>query len=261
MKQLYLLVARCIAYPFNARFQMETTPPKPKLNEESYFKICGVLQSCVDQEKSLFQELILSGNEQKCIKSSEFCTTVEWYLNNILLRDDVKVACFRGGFSTKEIEHTFRVAIARQFRDIFNVNEIVPGERLTKRIEGDPKFQVWVSTFVKLVELGRQMTMSEKEKKKLTKQSGTADKDELYSMFQMILGISRSEHQALFRACHVRGYVCVCFSLSLSLSPSFMFKDNINKSILFCLSCIVSMTIGGTNQKTIPDGSKKYILC
>ena len=178
-------------------------------------KICDVLQSAINTDKTLQQHLILNGNEMKTIVNADFLQTVEWYFTNILSRDDVRIACTSGGFSIKELENIFRVAICRKFRDKFETGGGGGGERgISKKIEGDPKFQIWVCTFVKLIEHGSQSVMSERELRQINKQM-SLEKQELYSLFQNILGISKSDHQALFRTCHVRS------TLYLSLVESF----------------------------------------
>ena len=204
MKQLYLLVARCISFPFNAKSHLDTAPPKPKLNSVMYEKICDVLQLCASHDKSLQHELILTNNELKCIRNQEYHKTIRWYICSILKRHDVMKICCQGGFSARELENIFRVAISRQFRDAV-LSNVSSSEKLSKRIENDPKFQVWVSTFGKLLEHGRQLAMSEEEKKiVIRKQSLQGDsKESLYSTFQTILGISRSYHKKLFMACQV----------------------------------------------------------
>ena len=47
-KKLYLLVARCIAFPFNAKYQIETTPPRVKLNRERFGLVCRTLRAVVE---------------------------------------------------------------------------------------------------------------------------------------------------------------------------------------------------------------------
>jgi hypothetical protein len=202
-KQLYLLVARCIAFPFNAKFQMETAPTKPRLNSSSYINICKVLQGCSELDKDLLQHLILKGNEQKCIRNSDFTSSIEWYLSNILSRDDVRNACIKGAISTKELEHVFRIYITRKFRSGDVVPEVSIKEKSTKKYDNDPKFSAWMTTFAKLVELGHQHSLTDKEKMKVDKQINSLQKDDMYAMFQSILGVTRAEHQALFRACNL----------------------------------------------------------
>lgn len=209
-KQLYLLVARCIAYPFNAKLHVETAPSKPKLTEAMYNCIHEVLKQCVNQDKILLQQLILNNSELKCIRNGEFQAMVEFYINVILLKNEIKVICFRGCFSTKELENIFRVLTFKHFRGLLLFQGLVSStENVTKRIEADPNFQVWISTFSKLVELGRQNSMSSKQRKELNKQLTAmqmGSKDDMYKMFQDILGVSRKDHQSLVQICLVSEY-------------------------------------------------------
>ena len=206
-KQLYLLIARCIAYPFNAKLHVETAPMKPKLNEDMHACICSVLQQCVEQDKSLLQQLILNNSELKCIRNKDFQSMVNFYLNVILFKDDIKTICYRGCFSTKELENIFRVITFKHFRGMLLFQGLVSStENVTKRIENDPAFQVWVSTFTKLVELGRQNSMSSKQRKELNRQltaMQTGNKDDMYRLFQDILKVSRKDHQSLAQLCQV----------------------------------------------------------
>ena len=211
VKQLYLMVARCIAYPFNAKLHVETAPPKPKLNEVMYDSICAVLKGCIEQDKSVLQDLILTNSEMKCIRNKDFQNMVEWYFNRIMLTEDIKVICLRGCFSTKELENIFRVTTSKRFREkLLSSGMASATENLTKRIEGDQNFQVWTNTFGKLVEQGRQNSMTSKQKKELNRHTSiqTGNKEEMYRMFQDILKVSRKDHQSLAQTCQVSFYPC-----------------------------------------------------
>ena len=206
-KQLYLLIARCIAYPFNAKLHVETAPSKPKLTETMHQCIHDVLKQCVDQDKNLLQQLILNNSELKCIKNKEFQTMVDFYLHVIFLKDDIKVICYRGCFSTRELENIFRVITFKHFRSMLLLQGHASStENVTKRIEGDPSFQVWISTFSKMIELGRQVSMTSKQRKELNKHMTAmqmGNKEDMYKMFQDILNISRKDHQSLVQICQV----------------------------------------------------------
>ncbi len=56
MKKLYLLVARCIAYPFNATFQIESTPPRPKLNANRFGQICRTIRLTLENFDNVEQD-------------------------------------------------------------------------------------------------------------------------------------------------------------------------------------------------------------
>ena len=208
-KQLYLLIARCIAYPFSAKLHVETAPSKPKLSEYMHKCIHEVLKQCVDQDKNLLQHLILNNSELKCIRNKEFQSIIDYYMNVILLKDDIKAICYRGCFSTKELENIFRVVVFKHFRgSLLYQGQVTSTENVTRRIEADPAFQVWISTFGKLVEHGRQVSMSSKQRKELNKQMTAmqlGNRDDMYRMFQDMLNVSRKDHQSLAQICQVSG--------------------------------------------------------
>ena len=63
-KQLYLLVARCIAYAFNTKHQIETSPPKQKLNADRYHQIMRMLMIILSGERHRSQDTFLTHQEQ-----------------------------------------------------------------------------------------------------------------------------------------------------------------------------------------------------
>ena len=63
-KQLYLLVARCIAYAFNTKHQIETSPPKQKLNANRYRQINAMLRIILSGERHRSHDTFLTHQEQ-----------------------------------------------------------------------------------------------------------------------------------------------------------------------------------------------------
>ena len=169
--------------------------------------IHDVLKQCVEQDKSLLQQLILNNSELKCIRNKDFQAMVNFYLNVILVKDDIKTICYRGCFSTKELENIFRVITFKHFRGMLLFKGLVSStDNVTKQIENDPAFQVWISTFGKLIELGRQNSMSTKRHKELNRQltgMQTGNKEDMYRLFQDILKVSRKDHQSFVQLCQV----------------------------------------------------------
>lgn len=201
-RQLYLLVARCIAFPFNAKFQIEITPPKPKLTENSYTAICRNLQQCLDQDMDTMHDLLLNPNERNCFKNDNFVQIIKWFLKYALQREDVRSLCCRGGFSTRELEHIFRVTITRFFRDESGGKHTL-GTEFIRRVESNSVFQLWLSTFLKIVENSEQMTAGRERKRKSNISENAINKEQMYSLFQDILGIPRNEHKMLHHYCQV----------------------------------------------------------
>lgn len=105
---------RCIAYPFNAKFQIETTPPRTKLNQERFRLICRTLRALVEEgkaggEKVTWAEGKLTKQEQKVVQNRVFVSCVELMLDEVLVRPEVVEICHNGGFSVKELESIFKV--------------------------------------------------------------------------------------------------------------------------------------------------------
>lgn len=193
-KQLYLMVARCVAYPFNAKHQLETSPPKLKLNMERFRQVCHVLQLCLDREpEAIRQEVILSHSETKCSRNEKFLNCLQWYIDNVMQRDDVISACHTGGFSIRELDAIFKVLATK------HLSYTTPDRQLDSVV-----LQLWCSTFRKLVEQSSRSLPGSPNSPLSPSSSGTVlSQDRLYRLFQNVLKIRSIEHQVLYRACQL----------------------------------------------------------
>ena len=202
-KQLYLMVARCIAYPFNAKHQLETSPPKLKLNTDRFDQVCQILQVCLDREHDkIRQEVILSHNELKCTRNSRFLECLQWFGDTVMQREEVIELCKRGGLSVKELDAIFKVFATKQ------LTYSSPGNHLNT-----VELQLWCSTFRKLVEQGSRSlpgSPSSSPRSPISPTNGgpAPVPEKLYRLFQNILGVRSIQHQILYRTCQVQ--VCVC---------------------------------------------------
>ena len=173
----------------------------------------------MNQEKEALAGIILSPHEQRCTKNKEFQEMMQWYHSAVLTRDNVREACCHGFFSTQELVYIFKVAVVQQLsmdpeRDVGGV-QYQEGSMSLKSMEGDPRYQLWVGTFSKMIEQSEQLALDRERQKKGPLIVNSPNKDQLYALFQEAMGIKKSVHQALMKACQV-------WSLSLSLSlPSF----------------------------------------
>ena len=199
-KLLYLMVARCIAYPFNAKYQLETAPPKPKLNEDRFKNVVAILDACRNQDWDKFNQSAISINsaETKCLHSEKFLNCLDWYMDNVLDREDVVSMSKSGSFSVKELESIFKVLATKH---IMYTN---------KQLDVDgAELQTWCSTFRKLVEHGARTTRSGLSAggRAVSPSSGNGgtgpNREKLFKLFQKILDIKSIEHQVLYRVCQV----------------------------------------------------------
>ena len=209
-KQLYLLVAQCIAYPFNAKHQIETSALKPKLNEEHFKSIVQTLNSLLQGERhSRYHDSLLTTQEQVVAKNQSFLDCLQWYVDVVLQREDVIEMCKTGRFSTKELENIFKARASKQL-------QMSPEQRrsLQHTPERKPQLnpgdiQIWGNTFRKLIEHFSRGHVRNSGYAPETPSSplggaGTApNPDKLYKLFQRILKIRTNEHQVLYRECQV----------------------------------------------------------
>ena len=113
-KQLYLLVARCISYAFNTKHQIETSPPKQKLNAERYRQIMQMLTLVLSGERHRSQDTFLTHQEQVTSRDQGFLTCLQWFVDTVSYRQDVEDMCVDGRFSVKELESIFSARAKKQ---------------------------------------------------------------------------------------------------------------------------------------------------
>lgn len=106
--QLYLLIARCISYPFSAKYQLENSLPKQKMTEERLKQISKTLNSTLAGERLRYQDLTPS--EQRKCTDPKFLECLHWFVTAVLDRDDIINVCRNGSFSAKELIAIFRVS-------------------------------------------------------------------------------------------------------------------------------------------------------
>ena len=202
-KLLYLMVARCIAYPFNAKYQLETAPPKPKLNEARFTGIVDILETCRNQDWEIIAKSAVSITpaESKCLRGEKFLNCLDWYMDNVLARSDVVSMSKNGSFSVKELESIFKVLATKHIMYTSNALDVDSTE-----------LHMWCSTFRKLVEHGARTTLRGARAPSPGSAAGGGggggggtgpNRENLYKLFQKILNIKRIEHQVLYRACQV----------------------------------------------------------
>ncbi len=206
-KLLYLMVARCIAFPFSAKHQLETSPLKQKMDATCYSKVCLTLQSCLDGDKfdKIKSEIFLSYPEQKCVRNQHFLMCVEDFMDSVLQRDDVSEMCKNGKFSAKELDNIFRVLAIKHLTEMNKAP--VSLQHFNQSMQDSEELQLWCNTFRKLVEQSSRTSQghSSSPMTPLGNGSGSAapSQDMLYKLFQGILTIKPVVHQDIYRICQV----------------------------------------------------------
>uniref|UniRef100_A0A8C8SRG4 Calcium dependent secretion activator 2 n=1 Tax=Pelusios castaneus TaxID=367368 RepID=A0A8C8SRG4_9SAUR len=178
--QLYVFIARCIAYPFNAKQPTDMARRQQKLNRQQ-------LQIL----KERFQAFL--NGETQIIADEAFCNAVRSYYEVFLKSDRVARMVHSGGCS------------ANDFRDVFKKN-IEKRVRSLPEIDGLSKETVLSSWIAKYDAICRGEEDLYKQPNRMAISAVSElilSKEQLYEMFQQILGIKKLEHQLIYNACQL----------------------------------------------------------
>ncbi|TFK11516.1 WD repeat-containing protein 63 [Platysternon megacephalum] len=178
--RLYVFIVRCIAYPFNAKQPTDMARRQQKLNRQQ-------LQIL----KERFQAFL--NGETQIVADEAFCNAVRSYYEVFLKSDRVARMVHSGGCS------------ANDFRDVFKKN-IEKRVRSLPEIDGLSKETVlssWIAKYDAICR-GEEDLCKQPNRMALSAVSELIlSKEQLYEMFQQILGIKKLEHQLIYNACQL----------------------------------------------------------
>lgn len=177
--QLYVFVSRCVAYPFNAKQPLDMTKRPLKVTKQQLETICSRFQSFLKGETQIMAD-------------EAFRNAIQNYYDVFLTSDRVMQMVQSGACSQLD------------FREVFKENIKIRVLRFPE-IDGLSKETVlasWLAKFDCIMKgTGDEET---KRPSRMQQQSLISEmilpKEQLYDMFQQILGIKKFEHQLLFNA-------------------------------------------------------------
>ncbi|XP_047202682.1 calcium-dependent secretion activator 1 isoform X3 [Girardinichthys multiradiatus] len=178
--QLYVFVMRCIAYPFNAKQPTDMARRQQKISKQQ-----------LQQTKDRFQAF-LNGDTQ-IVADEAFINAVQSYSEVFLKSDRVAKMVQSGGFSANDFREVFKRHIEKRVRSL-------------PEIDGLSKETVLSSWMAKFDTIYRGDEDPRKAQQRMTASAASElilSKDQLYEMFQNILGIKKFEHQLLYQACQL----------------------------------------------------------
>ncbi|KAF4093619.1 hypothetical protein AMELA_G00003890 [Ameiurus melas] len=178
--QLYVFVMRCIAYPFNAKQPTDMARRQQKISK---------LQLQVVKDR--FQAF-LNGDTQ-IVADEAFINAVQSYYEVFLKSDRVSRMVQSGGCSANDSREVFKKHIEKRVRSL-------------PEIDGLSKETVLSSWLAKFDTIYRGEEDPRKHQQRITASAASElilSKDQLYEMFQQILGIKKFEHQLLYNACQL----------------------------------------------------------
>ncbi|KAM4612529.1 calcium-dependent secretion activator 1 isoform 7-T7 [Polymixia lowei] len=178
--QLYVFVMRCVAYPFNAKQPTDMARRQQKITKQQ-----------LQQTKDRFQAF-LNGDTQ-IVADEAFINAVQSYYEVFLKSDRVAKMVQSGGFSANDCREVFKRHIEKRVRSL-------------PEIDGLSKETVLSSWMAKFDTIYRGDEDPRKAQQRMTASAASElilSKDQLYEMFQNILGIKKFEHQLLYQACQL----------------------------------------------------------
>ncbi|XP_054882606.1 calcium-dependent secretion activator 1 isoform X1 [Poeciliopsis prolifica] len=178
--QLYVFVMRCIAYPFNAKQPTDMARRQQKISKLQ-------LQTVKDR----FQAFL--GGDTQIVADEAFINAVQSYYEIFLKSDRVSRMVQSGGFSASDSREVFKKHIEKRVRSL-------------PEIDGLSKETVLSSWIAKFDTIYRGEEDPRKHQQRMTASAASElilSKDQLYEMFQQILGVKKFEHQLLYNACQL----------------------------------------------------------
>lgn len=177
--QLYVFVMRCVAYPFNAKQPTDMARRQTKVNKPQLQTI-----------KERFHAFL--NGETTIVADEAFTNAVQSYYEVFLKSDRVSNMVRSGGCS------------ANDFREVFK-NNIEKRVRSLPEIDGLSKETVLSSWMTKFDAIYRGEEDPRKQPQRMSAAASELilSKEQLYEMFQNILGVKKYEHQILYNACQV----------------------------------------------------------
>ncbi|XP_035809819.2 calcium-dependent secretion activator 1 isoform X11 [Amphiprion ocellaris] len=178
--QLYVFVMRCIAYPFNAKQPTDMARRQQKISKQQ-------LQTVKDR----FQAFL--NGETQIVADEAFINAVQSYYEVFLRSDRVCRMVQSGGCSASDSREVFKKHIEKRVRSL-------------PEIDGLSKETVLSSWMAKFDTIYRGEEDPRKHQQRMTASAASElilSKDQLYEMFQQILGIKKFEHQLLYNACQL----------------------------------------------------------
>ncbi|XP_014468672.1 PREDICTED: calcium-dependent secretion activator isoform X3 [Dinoponera quadriceps] len=176
--QLYVFISRCIAYSFNAKQPLDMVRKPIKVTKQLLEATCSRCQG------------FLKGETQ--IMADEAFQNAIQNFHDVVLKSDRSLQMVQSGGCTQN-----------DFREIFKKN-IEKRVRCLPEIDGLSKETVltsWVAKYDCIVKgIGEEDKRSSRTQQQSSNSEAVLSKEQLYDMFQQILGIKKFEHQLLFNA-------------------------------------------------------------
>ncbi|CAH1960786.1 unnamed protein product [Acanthoscelides obtectus] len=175
--QLYVFVSRCVAYPFNAKQPTDMTRRQMKITKQQLEAIINRFQSFLKGETQIMAD-------------EAFQNAVQNYYDVFLKSERVVKMVQSGACSQYDFREVFRNNIEKRVRSLPEM------EGLSK----ETVFTSWMAKFDCILKVSDDDTKRPSRMQQNLNSESILTKEQLYDMFQQILGVKKFEHQLLFNA-------------------------------------------------------------
>ncbi|XP_028286201.1 calcium-dependent secretion activator 2 isoform X3 [Parambassis ranga] len=178
--QIYVFVLRCVAYPFNAKQPTDMARRQQKVNKQQ-------LQAV----KERF--LAFLNGETQIVADEAFCNAVRSYYEGFLKSERVFRMVQSGGCSANDFREVFKKNIERRVRSLPEIDGLSKETVLSS----------WIAKYDAIYRGDEDMRRQPQRAHLSAVSELILSKEQLYEMFQQILGIRKFEHQLLYNACQL----------------------------------------------------------
>ncbi|XP_050731223.1 calcium-dependent secretion activator-like isoform X4 [Eriocheir sinensis] len=174
--QLYVFILRCISYPFNAKQPTDMTKRQIKVTKHQLDVIQGRFQSF------LKGELQIAADEA-------FINAVQSYYEIFLKNERLASMVVSGACSQHDLREVFKHNVEKRVRSLPEIDGLSKETVLTS----------WMAKFDMIIK-GEEDSKRPGRMQQSLNSELIMPKEQLFDMFQQILGIKKFEHQLLFNA-------------------------------------------------------------
>ncbi|XP_068458665.1 calcium-dependent secretion activator 2 isoform X2 [Clinocottus analis] len=178
--QVYVFVLRCVAYPFNAKQPTDMARRQQKVNKQQ-------LQAVKERFLSF-----LNG-ETQIVADEAFCNAVRSYYEGFMKSERVSRMVHSGGCSASDFRDVFKKNIERRVRSLPEIDGLSKETVLSS----------WIAKYDAIYRGDEDMRRQPQRAHLSAVSELILSKEQLYEMFQQILGIRKFEHQLLYNACQL----------------------------------------------------------
>ncbi|XP_026094915.1 calcium-dependent secretion activator 2 isoform X10 [Carassius auratus] len=175
--QIYVFVLRCIAYPFNAKQPTDMARRQQKLNKQQLQVV-----------KERFQAFLKG--EMQIVADEAFCNAVRSYYEGFLKSERVARMVQSGGCSASDFREVFKKNIERRVRSLPEIDGLSKETVLSS----------WITKYDAIYKGEEDQRRPQGRMPFSAVSELILSKEQLYEMFQQILGIKKFEHQLLYNA-------------------------------------------------------------